>query len=575
MFPLHPQCLLCGLRFRRITIALLFPLLSTLPFAAQAQQANTDSLRQAELGQKITTMQDILQSISALEEELGLKEKEYKKAKTEEGQKLIEEDIKVINERLSLLDKDFTMLSTGIDQVSFFENEEKELDWKAEIGAIFSPLLYELKEITAQSREIERLRNTVPLFERRITQIEEALREINDLDNSNKNPQINSRLIVLAEFWNGHKQEQEAQMETMKLQLEKLEKEKKSFGELSGDVSRVFFKSRGKNLLLAVLMFILTFFILRYFHKLLHKHTSIGRSGKRRFLSRLIDITYYFFTIIASMAFFLMVLYMASDWVLLGLSILLILGLIWASKKALPSFFEQAKLLLNLGAVREGERVVYKGVPYLVESLNLYTELSNKALEGGYIRLPIKDLTGLRSRPFSEEEPWFPTSKGDWIKLSDGFYGKVFIQTPELVGINTQRGSYKTYPMKEFLSNRPQNLSRNTFSVNRTVEIAHRYRDRVNTEIAPAMQTFFEEAIKKESYGDLLLQVIVELKEITPSSLGLICILKFKGDLASEYFELGWKIEQVALDALNHLGIEIPHPHLTLSNGKTSLQPAI
>jgi hypothetical protein len=41
----------------------------------------------------------------------------------------------------------------------------------------------------------------------------------------------------------------------------------------------------------------------------------------------------------------------------------------------LPSFIREVMLLLNIGAVREGERVVYNGIPWLVKTLNLYQYL--------------------------------------------------------------------------------------------------------------------------------------------------------------------------------------------------------
>ncbi|MEM7372129.1 MAG: hypothetical protein AAF587_26160 [Bacteroidota bacterium] len=534
---------------------------------ALSQDTATDSAKQAELIQKVATMQDIIESIASLNQELDDKETEYNAAETEEAQQLISEQIKELHERLAKLDKDFTILSTGIDQETFFEDKQKELKWEEEVQDIFSPLLYELKEITSRPREIERLRNSIPYYERRVGQIELALSNLDTLNNHNKDQEIDGRLEELSEFWDSHRQEHQSELETMQLQLDNLERKKKTFGEALRDVSRLFFRSRGKNLLMAIGIFFLTFLILRYIHKLVHRYTKIKRKRKRRFFLRIVDILYYLFTLIASVGLFLSVLYLSSDWVLLGLSIVLILGVIWAGKNALPSFFEQMKLLLDFGTVREGERVMYNGIPWLVQSLNIYTELYNPELDGGLIRLPIKDMIGLRSRPFiEEEEPWFPTTKGDWINLSDGFYGKVFIQTPEFVGINTQRGSYKTYRTNDFLSYRPQNLSRNFFSVNRTVRIDYKYRHQVNREIAPKMKAFFEEAVKQEPYGHLLVQVIVELRYLDSSALGIICILKFKGDTASEYFEIGWKIEQIALEALNHLKIEIPYPHLAIVN---------
>ena len=107
--------------------------------------------------------------------------------------------------------------------------------------------------------------------------------------------------------------------------------------------------------------------------------------------------------------------------------------------------------------MREGERLIYQGISWKIETLNLYTDLYNPLLEGGTVRLPIKDLIGLRSRPYNneEKEPWFPTDYDDWVVLSDDFYGKIVEQTPEQVVIETIRGSLKAYPTLDFFASAP------------------------------------------------------------------------------------------------------------------------
>ena len=101
-------------------------------------------------------------------------------------------------------------------------------------------------------------------------------------------------------------------------------------------------------------------------HIILRKLSPLHRSKKYIFWKNLIDILYHITTfLIAIMAAFV-VLYSAGDWLLLGLAIMVMVGLLWSARNILPDFFERSKLLLNIGAVREGERIVYNGIPWKI-----------------------------------------------------------------------------------------------------------------------------------------------------------------------------------------------------------------
>ena len=54
---------------------------------------------------------------------------------------------------------------------------------------------------------------------------------------------------------------------------------------------------------------------------------------------------------------------MRNDWLLLGLGVLFLMALGWILIKTLPGMVEQIMMLLNLGSVREGERVIFNGIP--------------------------------------------------------------------------------------------------------------------------------------------------------------------------------------------------------------------
>lgn len=135
-----------------------------------------------------------------------------------------------------------------------------------------------------------------------------------------------------------------------------------------------------------------------------------------------------------------------------------LIALGWTSRQLIPKFLQELRLILNFGTVREGERMFWKGVPWLVKEIGVNAILMNPRLEGGLINLPVGELIGQHSRPFVKEEEWFPTDTGDWVILSDDTYGKVLSQTPEQV-ILENLGSRKYYLSPEFLTLKPKNLS--------------------------------------------------------------------------------------------------------------------
>ena len=281
---------------------------------------------------------------------------------------------------------------------------------------------------------------------------------------------------------------------------------------------QMFFKSRGRNFLLAVVAFGLVLLLCHYLYRLLYRFSPLHNADERTFYSRLTDLVYYGLTFAAATGTSLLVLYVAGDWVLLSIAFLFLLGMIWTARQTLPKFWTEAKFLLNLGTVREGERLVYQGIPWKVQTLNFSTELINPQLKGGMFRLPLKDLMGLTSRPYAPEEPWFPCKEKEWVLLADGTLGRVLVQTPEMVELTLLGGSRKTYPTAEFLKQNPNNLSAG-FRLSITFRLDPRHQSMSAREIPHKLQETLAQELNKGSYAKDLLAVKVEFQEAQPSSL--------------------------------------------------------
>jgi hypothetical protein len=328
------------------------------------------------------------------------------------------------------------------------------------------------------------------------------------------------------------------------------------------NVFRNFFKSRGLNLLLSLLAFSAVFFSMRLLQRVLYKSVYVDQLGKKPFYLRLIGILYYFLTFLAATAALLLVLYVSGDWVLLGLALIFLFGVAWTGKHTLPQFWEQIKLLLNLSTVREGERVMYRGLPWKVLSLSIYTKLHNPDLKGGLIRLPLGELLGLHSRPFYKDEPWFPCRESDFVLLADENYGKVLMQTPETVQLQTIIG-HKTYLTQDFLQLSPLNLSRN-FTIQLTFGLDYQHQALVTRQVPEVLHSALSETLQHEGYRETLLDMTVDFKEAGASSLDLAILAEFSGEVACDYYRLSRRIQRIAVETCNTHNWVIPFTQLTI-----------
>ena len=530
----------------------------------------TPSARQgnSEYTKTIATLEGILQSTATLQEKLKEKERELQTAETEEQKTRIINEMNDLTKRLGGLTKDFESIVTGVDLESFTARPRKSFDWKEEIQDVLGPIIEEMKRVTARPREIEKSRSEVTYYENQLSLVNNALENMKFLKEQVTTQKLKDHLSAVEETWREKEKESENQLSIAQYRLNEKLKEEKPFVESVQQIVRIFFKSRGRNLILALLSFVIVYLLLRVLYRFIYKVSPLHKARKRTFFIRLVDVAYHILTVIGATGALLLVLYISGDWVLLGLALIFLFGLAWTAKQALPFFWEQVKLLLNLSTVRENERVIYNGLPWKVAALNLYTRLHNPVLKGGMIRLPLRELVGLQSRPFYKDEPWFPCQENDWVILADGTFGMVALQTPEMVQLVLPGGSRKTYPTIEFLRQHPNNLSDN-FRLEVTFGIDYRHQAISTQEVPEKLFNVLKEAIAKRGYGDALINLNVEFKEAGASSLDIAILADFSGQVAKEYDDLARMFQRIAVDACNMYGWVIPFTQITLHTAES------
>ena len=367
-----------------------------------------DSVKHQEDQVKITNLTRLLKSIDGISASIEEKNRKLSSPEGQGREQSLRQDIQKLSQKLEVLENNFNDLASEINYEAIVNPQKpKSFNWNDELKEILGPLIREIQRATSKPREIEKHRSDIETYDYQLENIRRAMDHLRSLAG---NPDIQPRLRdKLAESLAMHHARQN-DVETLKSisnrQLDKIRKETESMTRTVKKIPGIFFKSHGRNLLFALFALLVSAYGFFRLFSLVRRYSPFHKDEKSLY-SRAFDLGY---TIIASflcLVVVLAVLYFCSDWVLLSIAILFLIGIVWTSKSSLPRAWNQARLILNLGPVREGELVVYNGIPYKVASINMYSSLYNPAITSARIRLPIADLESLRSRPVDKNEPWF------------------------------------------------------------------------------------------------------------------------------------------------------------------------
>jgi predicted nucleic acid-binding Zn-ribbon protein len=513
----------------------------------------------------IETLNAILWSIQDMSTQLEAKKHELKQAQTEAEQSDIQHEITQLKAKMDSLQHNFEKIATGVSLEAADKQAKKEFDWKNEVMKLLEPLVQELNKMTARPRQIESLRNQAADLEERLSLVKTAAANIDKLirNAGDENKKLKENLKPMKEVWAERERHLNDQLTVLRYQLNELLSQRQSILNTAQDFVKSFFMSRGRNLVLALGAFLGVFFLLRYLHRVMHRYSPIHQSKEGRVYVRAIDVAYYILIGIGSTASALVVLYLAGDWVLLSLAILFLLGIVWTAKEGIPRFWRQIQLMLNLGYVKEGERIIYKGVPWRVSTLSLTAVLENPALQPGVLRLPLTEIMEIHSRPYHENEPWFPCNMGDWVILSDGTRGQTVSQTFEMVQLVLRGGAKKTYSTPDFLGMNPMNIS-GSFRLKVIFGLDYAHQANITREIPVMLADAVRQGLTDKGYGDDIVQIKAELDSASASSLDLVIIADFNGRAAALYNALRRMIQAIAVDASTANGWGIPFPQITV-----------
>jgi len=394
-----------------------------------------------------------------------------------------------------------------------------------------------------------------------------AVANIAGLLSENEEESLEKYLQGMLAEWQKQLTFMQSELQSAELQLQKLEASEASLADASQSYLKSFFQKRGLYLAQAILVVMIILVLSRMSYKAMGRLIPGYRKEYRSFRLRLLDLMHRILTVFLAIIGPMVVFYVAEDWLLFTLGILLLLGIGLTLRQALPRYWQQIQLFLNIGSVREGERIFLDGLPWRVRRINVFSLLENPAAEISQ-RVRIDDLVDLKSRPAHQGDVWFPCKRGDWVLLSDGMRGKVTGITQELVQLIERGGAHRTYQTADFLALSPVNLSTN-FRIKETIGITYNLQQESVTSIPDMLKAHIERRADEEGYTGKLLNLRVEFERANTSSLDLVVIADFDGALADLYNRLRRAIQRWCVEACTENHWEIPFTQLTLHQSES------
>jgi len=476
-----------------------------------------------------------------------------------------ENDLQKINAEIIDLRNSFEQIAVGSIDLGLFDNESANFDIQSEMTQVMMPIIRNLQSLTEKPRKIEALRIKIETTKTQLAAASKALSSIEQSIAVSSDEPTKKSLQKLQNTWTGTTRELKRKLDVTKVQLVNFQESDGNFWDNFKAGIIGFITGRGLTILLAIASAFVVWFIAKLLSTIMFTKSRSEAAKTYRTRQRLIQYVFNILTVLTMMIAVIVVFYVREDVLLLGIAFLLAGVTVLGLRHTVPRFISEAKLLLNFGAVREDERVVYKGLPFQVTSLNVYSVLRNPELTG-VVRLPLNSMLDMISRP-AGNEMWFPASKGDFILLSDGKILEVTELTTELIHLQNLTGTKTTIPAADFYNMTFDNLSRgDAFAITSQFGIGYSHQAISNNNIPNSLQKAISEALAETSFAEHVISVAVELKEAGASSLDYWVCVTLSSSAARSYHKVARIVQQTCVDTCTSENWDIPFPQLTIHN---------
>lgn len=507
---------------------------------------------------KLETIDLIKKSLAETKSLLQAKEKQAKLEKDEKQRIILETDAKRLRDRYGKIKLNLVSVITDIKIDEIKKTEEvKKRDLLQEAQELLGPALDTIQRISAKPRKIEALKKELATYQEKIALTDVALKNIERVTNSSDFkalvPDLESYIEEAKFNVNDLRQELTLKVEHINRDLNDLTKDDKSMLDATTSLVKDFFSTKGKNLTISTIVFFLMLWsISRLRNNFL---LPIIENNPDKYIFKTLNSLYGLISITSATVLSIFTLYLLGDWVLVTFLVLFIAGTLWAFKDYIRKLTAEGKLILNLGAVKEGDLVIYQSLPWRVKNISFITTFENIFLDTPVIKISIAEILQMHSRKIHPNEPWFPSKTGDWVMLSDGTYGEIKLQTIEQVIVEIGSSQRKYYSVAQYLNLSPTNLSYG-FTVDFTWGLDYLDQTIFLSSVTPNINAKMKKLLKEYAYPPI--DFSVDFHSAGASALNLNIIGRFSGEFAGKRIQILKDLQSMLLQICTEDRLNIP-----------------
>lgn len=459
-----------------------------------------EPLNEVERPQKLN---EIRQNLSDIAERKKALQQTPTEEFTEEEIAELEKRIQQLNDQRRDYQSLFEQISLGgIDTTRFATTMPAEdktpvnYNWQQEVMQILQPVFAKMQRMTENARKKDLLREDEKELSERLDLAKEGMAALEALNQEALVDEAQKAVANIQADWKDLIKTLEHQHNIVELKLADMTDDRGFFERLAQNFWG-FISNEGIILLVAFGVSITLYYFLNGVAAYLIRRYEIEKRRLINFKWRLVLLAYQVVNFILALSVFLVILHTSGNMVLFGFAVLILFALLVTFRGAIPNYIRRLRLFLNLGQAREGERIIYEGIPWEISNISLYAAyLKNPLLDNGHIRLTLDQLDKIYSRPIKMDELWFPTRAGDLIVLPDKRLVKVARQTPESVYLNYE-GSNIVFPTAEFYKLKFSNISLGyTLTLHFTLEEAPEARielEKIYRELNSGLKAYIEQ----------------------------------------------------------------------------------